>query len=259
MLKIFLALALSIAQIASGYAATGKLSTRLVSSRTIGSPSFIRPPVSLGSSLSSAAIRASWTLTTITAIPAGALVVICAQIPFNAGGSITGVSDGTNTYTAAVTNAYDGATQLVGACYYKENATAVPAGATITVTLSTSTNASVSIINAAYIVGTIVSSSLDKSAGNLTNNATAYSSTTTGTLSQTNEIAIGFVGMYNASATITEGSGFTNINTTSQGSGAFFQSRLSYQIVSATTALNYQPSASVATYGKTLIATFKGF
>lgn len=219
----------------------------------------IAVPTTLGSSLSSAAARSTWTLTTIAAIPAGSTVVVCTQAIFAAAQTITGVSDGTNTYTAAVTNAWEATTQLVDACYIKENAAAVSSSATITVTFSASTNAQPSIINAAYVTGTLTASSLDKTNSGITNNATAYASGTTGVLTQANEIAFGFMGAYNANASQGEGAGFTAINTTSQGSGSFFNSRFSYQIVAATTALNYQPSTSVATFGKALILTLKGF
>lgn len=221
----------------------------------------ITTPVSLGSAISSAATRSTWTLTTTAAIPGGSLVVIGIQAQKSSAISISSVSDGTNTYTRAVGNAWEVGTALVTDLWYKENATAVGSGATITATFSVATDANPSIINAAYVTGTIASSSLDKSNSGLTNGATAYASGTTGTLTQANEVAFGFMGDYTGTSnpTVTEGSGFTNVNTTSQGSGNFFNSRLSYQIVAATTALNYQPSTSVNSFGKALIATFKGF
>ena len=218
----------------------------------------ISTPVSLGSSISAAAIRSSWTLTTIAAIPAGSLAVVCTHATFAAAQTVTSVSDGTNSYTAAVTNAFDASTQLVSACWIKENAAAVGSSATITVNFSANTLAQPSIINAGYVVGTLSSGSLDKTNSGLQAPGTAYASGTTGTLTQANEIAFGFVDMYNANASITEGAGFTAINTIAQGSGSFAQSRFAYQIVAATTALNYQPTASLATFGKALIMTIKG-
>jgi len=220
----------------------------------------IGTPVSIGSSISTPVIKSSWTLTTTATVPASALIVVCTQHAFGSAQTITSITDGGfNTYTNAVTNAFDASTQLISACYYKENANQLAAGSIITVTLSANTLAQPSILNAAYVTGVIGSGSLDKTNSGLTSNGTAYASGTTGVLAQANEIAIGFVGMYNGNATITEGAGFTNINTTAQGSGSFYQSRMSRQIVAATTALNYQPSASLNTFGKTLIATFKGY
>lgn len=219
----------------------------------------ITTPVTLGASVSSAAARSSWTLTTTNAIPAGALAIVCVQAPFAAAQTITSISDGTNSYTAAVTNAWDASTQLTVACWIKENAAAVSSSATITANFSAATIAASSIINAGYVIGTLSSSSLDKTNSGITSAGTAYASGTTGTLTQANEIAFGFVAMYNANASVTEGAGFTAINTVALGSGNFDQSRFAYQIVAATTALNYQPSASLATFGKALIMTIKGF
>lgn len=224
---------------------------------------FIAPvigvPVSLGSSLSTAAVRSSWTLTTVAAIPAGVLVVVGLMVPSTSALTITGVSDGTNTYTQATTDVFEVGTQTTADIWYCLNALPVSSSATITATFSTSTNAQVSQMNAGYVTGIVNIGALDKVAHNLTNNGTAYSSTTTGTLTQANEMLFGFQGNYNANVTITEGSGYTPINTNSQGSGSFFMSRLAYQKVSATTAQNYQPSTSLATFGKCLLTTFKGY
>jgi hypothetical protein len=197
-------------------------------------------------------------LTTTNAIPAGSLAVVCVQAIFAAAQTISSISDGTNTYTSAVTNAWDASTQLVDAIYYKENAAAVSSGATITVTFSANTLAQPTILNAGYVTGIQTASSLDKTNSGITSNSTVYASGSTGTLSQADEVAFGFLGDYNANISQGEGAGFTAINTTSQGSGGFFNSRFSYQIVAATTALNYQPSTTLPTFGKALIATFKG-
>lgn len=219
----------------------------------------IATPISLGSTVLSAASRSSATHTTTANLPAGALAIVAVFAPFSGTQTITSVSDGTNTYSSAVTNAYDGGTQLVAAIYYKENAVAVSSGATVTVNFSGSTLAQPTVITTAYITGTISSSSLDKTNSGIASPGTAYASGTTGTLTQANEIAIGFIGEYNASVTITEGSGFTTLNNPRQGSAANYNANLAYEIVTSTSALNYQPSTSSSTYGKALIATFKGF
>lgn len=219
----------------------------------------IGTPVTLGSTQGAGGTN-SVTLTTAAAIPAGCLVVVGVYVGFGTSQSISGVSDGTNSYTKAVGNVYDGTTQTVLDIWYKENASAVSSSASLTATFSAASlgGSNVPIINAAYVTGILTSSSLDKSSTGTQNSGTAYASGSTTTLAQANEIAFGFMAHYNASATDTEGSGFTNINTTSKGSANWWMSRLSYQTVSATTALNYQPSTSVATIGKVSIATFKG-
>lgn len=219
----------------------------------------IGTPISIGSVVMSAATRSSATLTTTANIPAGSLVVIGFHAPFSGAQTVSSVSDGTNSYSSAVTNAYDGSTQLVSAIYYKENASAVSSGATITITFSGSTIAQPTVITAGYVTGTITSSSLDKTNSGTTSAGTAYASGSTGTLTQANEVAFGYIGEYNASVTITEGSGFSTLNNPRQGGGSNFNANQAYQIVSATTALNYQPSTSANTYGKALIATFKGY
>lgn len=219
----------------------------------------IATPTSLGSTVLSASARSSATHTTTAAIPAGSLAFVAVFAPFGSAKTISSISDGTNSYSSAVTNAYDGSTQLVAAIYYKENASAVSSSATITVTFSGNTLAQPTVITAGYTTGIITSSSLDKTNSGTTSAGTAYASGSTGTLTQANEIAIGFIGEYNASVTITEGSGFSTLNNPRQGSGSNFNANLAYQIVSATTALNYQPSTSANTYGKVLIATFKGY
>jgi hypothetical protein len=85
---------------------------------------------------------------------------------------------------------------------------------------------------------------------------TTFASGTTGTLTQSNEIVFGFLGSYQNLTSVTEGSGFININQKLQGSGNNWGGNLAYQIVGATTALNYQPVGS-SSYGGALIATFK--
>lgn len=219
----------------------------------------IATPTSLGSTVLSASARSSATHTTTAAIPAGSTAFVAVFAAFSSAQTISSISDGTNSYSSAVTNAYDASTQLVAAIYYKENASAVSSSATITVTFSGNTIAQPTVITAGYTTGLITSSSLDKTNSGATSAGTAYASGTTGALTQANEIAIGFIGEYNASVTITEGSGFTTLNNPRQGSGANYNANLAYQIVSATTALNYQPSTSANTYGKALIATFKGY
>lgn len=219
----------------------------------------IAVPVSIGSRTTTAVIQSNVGLTTTAGIPGGALALVAVFAPSGSTNSITGVSDGTNTYTRAVQSVWDVGTDSWAELWYKENAVGISSGAVIVATYAAATNAQPSVISGAYVTGILSSTSLDTTNNGTTVSGTAYASGSTGTLAKANEIAIGFMGEYNASTTVTDGSGFININTTTQGSGAFFNTKLSYQIVAATTALNYQPSTSVATFGKTLIATFKGF
>ena len=71
-----------------------------------GLTNFITSPVSLGTAQGSAG-ASSVALTTGTNIPAGSLVVVGIQVGFGSAQTITGVSDGTNTYTRAAGAAWD--------------------------------------------------------------------------------------------------------------------------------------------------------
>lgn len=209
MFKILLSICLILAPI-TAYASPAYAPYPATS--TSSTPPVIAAPTSIGSVVMSAAARSSATLTTTAAIPGGSLAFCGVLAPFSTAQTISSVSDGTNTYTAAVTNAFDAGTQLVAAIYYKQNATAVSSGATVTASFSGNTIAQPSIIVCGYTTGIITASSLDKTNSGLLAPGTAYASNSTGTLSQANEIAIGFLGEYNASVTITEGSGFTTLN-----------------------------------------------
>lgn len=219
----------------------------------------IGTPVTLGSNIGSAS-ASSVAVTTTNTVPTNGLIVVGVFAGFGAAQTITGVNDG-SAYTRAVTNAYDGTSQTVLDIWYRIASSGLASSSTITASFSAASSGGNNrpLINAAYVTGVITSSTLDKAVStSFTNNTTAYASGSSGVLSQANEIAFGFMGNFNASATHTEGSGFTNINTNTQGATAWWMSRLSYQTVSATTALNYQPSTSTNTYGKAGIVTFKG-
>lgn len=224
----------------------------------VSSPIAIAAPVTLGTLVTTAASRSSITLTTTAAIPSGALACVAVFVPSTSTNSVIGVTDTINVYARVVQAVWDVSTGVFAELWCKENASALSSAATISVSLSISTNAQPSTASAFYVTGTLSASSIDKTNNGTTNSGTAYASGSTGTLAQANEIAIGFVGEYNVSVTLTDGAGFTNLNATAQGGTPFFNTKLSYQIVAATTALNYQPSTSSATFGKTLIATFEG-
>jgi hypothetical protein len=224
-------------------------------------PPVIGTPVTLGNrELASAGT--SLTLTTTASAPTGALIVVAVGVPASTSLSISSVTDSAgNTYVQG-TGAWNATTSLRTDIWFAQNATALPNGGTITANFSTTAASSPALITAASVTGIISSSAGDRI------NHTEYASTTTSpssgataALSRSNEVAFGFLFSYTSSsqATITEGSGFTRLMTYSQGSGAFEASTFSYQIVGATTALNYQPTASVASLAGSDIATFKGF
>lgn len=258
MRKFILSLALSL----WSFAAVAQIGLPFPGPGGVSALPAIGTPVSLGCQVGPGNAQTSTTLTTAAAIPSGTLAVVGVFTPFGVAGTVSSVSDGTNSYTQAAHYTWDLANGGIYDLWYKANASAVSSSASLVVSYSTTTSPSAQnppVICAAYVSGVISTSPLDKTAVNITNNGTAYSSTSTGTLSQTNEIAFAMLGSYNASHTITEGSGFTNINSGVQGVANWFTGRMAYRITSATTALNYQPSTSVNTYGGIALGTFKGF
>ncbi len=215
-------------------------------------------PVGIGTN-SVAAGASSFTVTTTGAIPAGSTPMVAIMILKSTAISVSSVSDGTNTYVLGRTSTWDINTFVTVEIWYKANASAVGSGATITINLSAATSNGDSIASAFYVTGVLTASPLDK-----VNSGTGVATTTpasgsTGTLTISNEIAIGAVGGYaggGITATWTESTGFTLLS--NNVANTRFGLHVGYQIVSATTALNYQPVASSNfTYGD-VIATFKG-
>lgn len=221
----------------------------------LGTPPSIGVPVSLGGATGGSAVT-SVTLTTLAAIPAGALVVVGVLFNKAATGSVSSVSDGTNTYSLAQASTWT-ANNDIEELWYCPNALPVGSGASLVATLS-GTSVGTPLIAAAYVTGVALSSPLDGHNATKYAPATAFNSGATATLAQAKEIAFGFAGFYNAAATVTEGSGFTLLVDQVPGGSPFFHGHLAYQIVTATTALNYQPVLSASNFGGSIIATFKG-
>lgn len=213
----------------------------------------IGTPTSLGSVTSASGNTSSIVITTTAAIAAGNLAVVVIQVPSNTLITVSSVSDGTNSYSLAVAK-NDGA-NFDHEIWYKENASAVASGASITATLSGATTGGNGYGAEAFQVGGIVtSSSLDKTA---TQNAvTATPSVTTAALSQAIEIAIGASFCDGGTRTYTEASGFTNLFNLTPGTA--LRVGVGYQIVASTSAITYAPTFSGANGTQTLIATFKG-
>lgn len=228
---------------------------------TSAAPPVIGTPVSLGCALGVAA-SSSVTLTTTAAIPLGALVVVGVQVGFSTSQAISSVSDGTNTYSAAVSASWDATGALGTGLWQKPNAAAVSSSASLTATFSAAAvgGTNVPVICAAYVTGIQATTPLDKTNFGKFEPGTAYASGSTGTLSQVNEIAFGFVGASQNCTSVTEGSGFTTISPSPklQGAGNQWCGNLAYRMPAVTTAQNYQPTLT-SSFGAALIATFKGF
>lgn len=180
----------------------------------LGNASSFGAPQSLGSTALSVGAVSTAALTTTANIVQGDLVAVCVNMNTNNSVTAASVSDGTNTYIKAGTTGLYSASEA--SLWYKDNATAVGSGASITVTLSGGASGTTNgfAIGAARISGAIVSP-LDKTAINSTTGAGASISTTTSALSQASEVAFSCGGMIAASGTYssnTGGFGFTNIN-----------------------------------------------
>lgn len=206
-------------------------------------------PVSLGTNTSTG-VQSSNQITTTANILSGDLVVVAVQINgSSAPPTVASVSDGTNSYTKAVSIASAGIDEEI---WYVSGAVAVGSGAILKATWSGS-NAGAGAahaILAARAAGVIPTSAIDKVASQQTTTATP--SVTTAVLAQTPEIA--FAVAFSGDSTYTQASGFSSISNTSL-SGNLNQ--FAYQLLSSTAAVTFAPSWASSTSTNTLIATFK--
>jgi hypothetical protein len=195
-----------------------------------------------------------FTTTTTTNIPAGSLSVIVVGVNSSNSVTVSSVSDGTNSYTSAVTQSQNGGVGQTS-LWYVANAKAVASGATITVTFSGNTGAvGQSGIIAAAVSGAMTTTPLDKTAsGSAASNTVTVAS---GALTLPSEIIFGGNFENNsASPTYTTPSGFTNIaNVNTGGNGSI---AMDYQIVSGTSSVSYAPSWSTGSSIGACVATFK--
>lgn len=225
----------------------------------VAAPPVIATPVSLGSHATAGAASSN-AITTGATAPAGSLIVVgvmTASVTTIAVSSITDTNG--NTYQLAVSAGWDATGVEDQEIWYTTTTSALTSGSTITVNLSATSNANPWPAVAAYITG--IQPSLPKDKNGFTKYIPAsgtLASGSTGTLSQANELIIGGLGVYNLT-TLTEGSGFTQIVDLDAGGSNHLRAHLAFQIVSATTFINYQPSSSASIFGASMIASFKGF
>jgi hypothetical protein len=167
-------------------------------------------------------------ITTTNAIVSGDLVFVAIGYNNTGGGVVSTVSDGTNTYSkAAGAKTGNGGNEI----WYKENASAVGAGASLTVTMTNSTARL--IIEAARVTGIQTSASLDKA-------VTGTTSAITGVLAQASELVVGTFGGFNVTA-ITESAGFTNLYSLQQSTSQVWEN-IAYKIAASTGSVTYQPT-----------------
>lgn len=174
------------------------------------------------------------------------------------GGSSISVADGQGSYTQAVQTEVDatGVNYAQAAIHYLTNANSGSHSITSTNNAGSFNAYGWTMVN--EVSGT-ASSPLDKTSVNSATSSNAYTTGSTGTLSNASEIAFANFSIQNGSAvTINEPSGFTNlsVNTAATTAG---QGSMDYEVVSATTALNanWGSSGNVPNGWAAVIATFQ--
>lgn len=221
----------------------------------VAGPIVIGTPTSIGTVVSSNGNPATETITTTAAIVSGNLVVVAFTTASNPLRTITGVSDGTNTYVKAFA-INDAGPFFDLEVWYKENAAAVSSSASLTATLSGTAAGSNGFGGAAFQVsGIIASSSIDKTATQAA--VTASPTATTAALAQANELVVGASYTADSTRTFTEASGYTNLFNFIGGTTS--RIGVGYKIVAATTAVTYNPTLSGSGTNQLGVATFKGF
>ncbi len=214
----------------------------------------IGTPQSVGTAVANADTSSTLVLTTATAILSGDLVVWGVGSSHSPNiGTVTSVTDGTNTYTTAITQT-GGSVNQEGEVWYVQNAAAVSSAATVTFTFSITGYNGLAAAGL-RVPGIVTSSALDKT-GVGPGTATTTPTAATGTLAQATEIVIGL--MTGGGSTITVGSGFTSpagsIN--SANTNQFLM--LAYEIVASTNSVTWAPSQGAANTETCMVASFKG-
>ncbi len=202
---------------------------------SLGTPP-IGTPANLGSNVNSAG-STTVAFTSGSNIAAGDLVVVVV-IAQGASNYASGVSDGTNTYTAAVQVL--NAANVTCEIWYKTNAAAVT---TPTITATFPVSKTYRIIGAARVTG--ANGGLDKTAS-----STTGGSISSGTLTIAKEAVFG-AGCGNTANTYSESASFTNVWSYSNPNPASGQG---YDVVSSTGSVTYNPTGCSFT---TALATFK--
>lgn len=218
----------------------------------------IGTPTSLGSNKSEGSPVSNGSMTTTAAIVAGNLVVVVVSLNSNNGITVSSISDGTNSYTKAISFIQSSVSDVE--IWYKANASAVGSSATITANFSGSSTGSFCgfAIAAAQITGIATTSPLDQHASNGGTTLSTITATTP-SLSQANEIAIGACLDANSNLTYSGASGFTNLFNISNTSGPDGNTTVDYDIVSSTSAISYSPTWNTTNNRiAAVVATFEG-
>lgn len=194
---------------------------------------------------------------TNAALAAGNLAVVGVYTNNSNGATVSSITDGTNSYTKAVSTQNGGFTDTE--IWYVLNPSGVSSGATMTVALSTASgNISISIY-AAQVTGMANANlALDKT-GTGQASSTSVVTATTSSLSFPNELAVGVGGAFGTATSYSGASGFTNLVNSTFSGGQIGVSAFDYLIVNTSAALTYAPTFNTtATRLACCIATFPG-
>lgn len=176
-------------------------------------------------------------LTTTASVPAGAMIFVLAATPNGDTVAISSCADSVgNTYTAGTSYTPGGSTDGRIRPFWVPNATALGSGGTITVTCSGT--GEVKYLSACYVTGADTTTPLsDEGPGQ--GLGLSSTSISTGTLSNANCVVFGIIAGDNMNnGAFSSGTGFT----TGVDNAGGTRSVISYQIVTSTASVTYNPS-----------------
>jgi hypothetical protein len=186
-------------------------------------------------------------------LPAGALgLVAVVSSGVVSSNNVTGVTDGTNSYTRAAQQQGSGSSDAE--LWYVANAAAVSSGTNFTVSYSGTTNGL--CLASAFVTGILTVTPLDKTALG-PGTATTSPSAATGTLTKSNEVIFGV--FFGGGSAMSNAPGFTSLTplqTNSTNSNAFMN--FAYQVVASTGSVTYAPTQASANNTSLLVASFEG-
>ena len=193
-------------------------------------------------------------ITTTGTVPVGNLVVVAAVSAASVFEGVSSISDGTNTYTAAVSQAFGTGSLDDLALYYNYYTSSLASSSSITVTWAGTVTSAVAV--AVQVSGLLPSSEFDSAAGGSTSGTSTTPSLATGTLAQASEIVFGALGWNSATtANYTENSPFTNLYNNVVNTPA--RVSLGYDIVKVTAPVTYAPTLSASSPFGIIVAPFK--
>lgn len=210
----------------------------------------IGTPVNQGGYASFNTGSTTQTITTLADIAAGQLMIQGSYTnTFN--NFISSISDPAGSTWAATSNSNHSGVAPVREIWWARAAGALTKGSTITITMATSTNRQggrmISVPNMAV-------SPVDAVPTSNNSTATGATSIASGTLAQTNELLIGWVGAGADPGTFTPGGSWTLVSSNTSGSFVY----LAYQIVSSTSSVAWAPTWVNSILNASIMASFKG-